>query len=527
MLTGLWITPPLAFARLGGSPTPCAAFSWAKVGISPSGSAQTTLSPEETLTLADDGTVSSDVPNTLVFKDDDGAWRPVCPFFELHGSWVLNEQNYEGPITKGVLADNGLLLADVQWTVTLGNLKAYHFTLDEGDKISASVNIRGDDTGRRALAGSSPDGAGLAPLIPAATPMPMGEVQLAQPTDDDSFPELRLRFYPPKGLTYGPPSLPQKLAAAADSRLNPALNPEASRQVWARNAEWFGFDLPEAQKIVNPDGHWAQLNLDAEGPPPAGAGDPRNAPGGLSASLFELRGGQQDAQTNRISMGLVDDVSDGTVHCSISGLEATARIAVGPPDFAPMNRPCTSLQDGLADRVLRDDFRNNPPGDADLEAIVADIFERALETSDLMNKDAQSDRARGTNFNPEDPANTDLPNPRPGFESNPRGTLWASSNENVTDRPAPAGSLQVDAMPVSFQGQRAHRRYNAIEYLRDRLREEPELIEKWLRPPRDPSPLFDRRMPALMRGSDGDPMHLTRRQIEMIRLWAARQTGGQ
>jgi len=29
-----------------------------------------------------------------------------------------------------------------------------------------------------------------------------------------------------------------------------------------------------------------------------------------------------------------------------------------------------------------------------------------------------------------------------------------------------------------------------------------------------------------MRGSDGDPMHLTRRQIEMIRLWAARQIGG-
>lgn len=527
MLTGLWITPPLAFARLGRSPTPCVAFSWARVGISPSGSAQTTLRPEETLTLAEDGTVSSDVPNTVVFRDDDGAWRPVCPFFELHGSWDLDGQSHEGPITKAVLADNGFSLLDLRWTVTLGNLKAYHFTLDEGDRISATVTIEGDDTTRNTLVGSSPDEPGREPLIPAATPMPMGEVQLAKPTDDDSFPELRLRFYPPKGLTYGPASLPQKLAAAADPRLDPSVNPQADLRTWEHNAEWFGYELPPAQQVVNPNARWAQLNLDTEGPPPAGAGDPRNAPGGLSASLYELRGGPQDAVANRISMGLVDDVSDGVVQCSVGGLVAIARIAVGPPDFAPMNRPLTSLQDGLADRMLRGDVRDNPPGDAELEAIVADIFERALETSDLMNKDAQNDRARGTNFDREDPANTDLPNPLPGFESNPRNTLWASSNDRVTARPAPAGSLQVDAMPVSFKGQRSHRRYNSIEYLRDRLREEPDLIEKWLRPARDPSPFFDRRMPALMRGSDGDPMHLTRRQIEMIRLWAARQTGGQ
>jgi hypothetical protein len=80
-------------------------------------------------------------------------------------------------------------------------------------------------------------------------------------------------------------------------------------------------------------------------------------------------------------------------------------------------------------------------------------------------------------------------------------------------------------MPVSQLGQRKHRRYNAIEYLRDRLKEEPDLIEKWLRLPRDNEPLFDRRMPALMRGSDGQPMHLTRRQYQLIRLWAGRQHG--
>ncbi|WP_373491029.1 hypothetical protein [Parasphingorhabdus sp.] len=481
--------------------------------------------PEETLNLTENGTVNSTIPDTIVFKDDDGSFRPVCPFFEVHGTWELDGRLHEGPITKTVLADNGLDLAEVRWTVTLGNLKAYHFTLDEGDRISATVTIAGNDTTRHQLEGSSPDNPGLKPLIATSSPMPMGEVQLAQPTDDDSFPELRLRFYPPAGLTYGPANLEDKLTAAANARLDPQINPEANPSVWNSNSDWFGFDLPAARKIVNKDSHWARLNLNDEGPPPVGAGDPRNAPSGLSASLYELRGSPQQNEPVRISMGLVDDVSDGIVQCEIGGIIASGRIAIGPPDFAPMNRPFTSLQDGLSDRVLRDEFRDNPPNDEELEAIVADIFERALETSELMNKDAQNDRSRGTNFDRNDPATTDLPPPRPEFESNPRATLWASSNPNVTTRPAPTGSLQVDAMPVSFQGQRKHRRYNAIEYLRDRLREEPDLIEKWMRPPRDSSPLFDRRMPALMRGSDGDPMHVTRRQMEMIRLWASKQSG--
>ncbi|GAA6179576.1 hypothetical protein NBRC116594_10140 [Shimia sp. NS0008-38b] len=81
-------------------------------------------------------------------------------------------------------------------------------------------------------------------------------------------------------------------------------------------------------------------------------------------------------------------------------------------------------------------------------------------------------------------------------------------------------------MPVSMLGQRKHRRYNAIEYFRDRLREEPGLIEKWIRIPRAPERFYDRRMPALMRGSDSNAMHLTRRQYDLIQLWAKRQREG-
>jgi len=505
MLKGLYILPPLAFGRVGSSPTPCAAFSWSKTDISPDGNNKTSLKIEETLSLDDNGNISSSTPTNIVFKDDNGAFRPVCPFFELHGTWEINGNEENGPITEQVLQDNGLSLDDITWNVELGNLKAHHFTLDEGDRISASITVKGNDTTRHTLEGRSPTGAGIEPLILPGEFLPMGEVQLGR-VDDLNFPELRLRFYPPAGVTYGPTNLSNRISTFADF-----------------NAEWVGFNLPNERLIINPNSRWATLDLDNEGPAPIGAGDPRNAPGGLSATLRETTSQLPDSGLSRISMGLVDDVSDGLIACEIAGLTAFARIAIGPPDFAPMARPFVSLQDGLADRVLRENAREVDIEDDELETIVADIFERALETSDLMNKDAQNDRSRQNN-NPSD-SNNDLPAPSASFESSPRRTLWASSNPQATANPVSAESHQTDAMPVSQLGQRKHRRYNAIEYLRDRLKEEPDLIEKWLRLPRDNEPLFDRRMPALMRGSDGQPMHLTRRQYQLIRLWAGRQHG--
>jgi hypothetical protein len=50
-LTRIWLTPPLAFGRLGASPTPCAAFHWAANDLTPDGSGMTTLAPAETLEL--------------------------------------------------------------------------------------------------------------------------------------------------------------------------------------------------------------------------------------------------------------------------------------------------------------------------------------------------------------------------------------------------------------------------------------------------------------------------------------------
>lgn len=512
LIREIYILPPMAFARVGSSNASCAAFSWAEPEISPDGPTGLRLAPEVTYEVSADGELTESIPNQIDFKDSDNRFCPVSPFFEIWGVWGDPGGEFEGPLTIKVLTELGLSLGDVKWTISLGNLKAYHFTLNEGDRIAGEATSNGDQHQRISINGVSPAGTGIEPLIAAGKKLPMGEFQVVKPRNDDD--PLRMRFTPPHGLVYGPPNLKQRIDDNSD-----VLNPSNGELL---NADWVGFDLPETNKIVNASAVWATLDLRNEGPPPVGAGDPRNSPGGLSARLYERRGSEEEDDIAPISMGLVDDVSDGLVTCEVAGQKSCARLVVGPPDMAPANRPAISLQDGLSDRELRQESRDQPLSPEELEEIVADIFERALETSELMNKDAQNDRARSTNFDPRNP-NTDLPSPGRDYEPDPRNTLWRTTNPNTTTSPAPAVGFSGDAMPVSDKGRRKHRRYAALEYLRDRLREEPDLIEKWIRSPREDSVFYDRRMPALMRGSDGLPIHLTRRQYEMLQRWAKRQ----
>src|ERR1700755_159295 len=98
-LTHIWLAPPLAFGRLGSSPTPCANFHWSRNDLTPDGTGTTTLVPAETLELDASGAVSSSVPDRIVFRDDqEGGIRPVCPFYELHGTWTEDGKEVEGPI---------------------------------------------------------------------------------------------------------------------------------------------------------------------------------------------------------------------------------------------------------------------------------------------------------------------------------------------------------------------------------------------------------------------------------------------
>lgn len=457
MITRLLLYPPLAFARVGPSPTPCESYEWGENDLSPRGTGKTTAVPAETLSVADDGTVTAAVPAEVVFKDEVG-FRPVCPFFELHAEWEDEDGSGSGPVTPDVLSRFGLTPADLSWTVGVANLKAFHYTLDDGDRIAATVTLRGDHTAPQALAGTSPADA-ASPLVPPGQQVPLGAVQLTRPTS--TFPELRLRFTPAAGHVYGPTNLADRTQ---------------------------DYPLPPERTILNPAASWCGFTLTGDDV------DPRTNPSGLFAG----------AESNE-SLGLVDDVCDGLVTCSLPGaMTGVARVAVGPPIFAPDRRPVVSIADGLTDRVDRAAVLDPAYVEGNEERTsleVRDLMERALETMANMNVDVQNDRsrlenaaiARARGLPPEDAADKTLP-PEPP----------------VLGRP----------LPLTEKGRQPHRRFVALEVFEDILREHPELLPRRVREPLTTDRYYDMKMPYAMRGSDRYPLHLTRRQYALLQAWA-------
>ena len=286
--------------------------------------------------------------------------------------------------------------------------------------------------------------------------MPLGRVQLTRPST--AFPELRLRFTPAAGRVYGPTDLGQ------------------------RAPDW---PVPAAQRILDPRATWCRFRVVA---------DARTNPSGLFA-----------ADGAGVSLGLVDDVCDGVVTCTIGDDVAQARIVVGPPAYAPDRRPFTSLADGLTDRVRRGDVRD-PAYVADMEQTtreVRDLMERVFESMGLSNVDFQNLRARSENA--------------------AIARAQGLPDSAARDRAFPAMEPLLDRpLPLTELGRRQHRRFLSLEVFEDMLREQPDLIDRIIREPVTGERFYDREMPALFRGSDRHPMHLTRRQYDLLKAWAAR-----
>jgi hypothetical protein len=85
---------------------------------------------------------------------------------------------------------------------------------------------------------------------------------------------------------------------------------------------------------------------------------------------------------------------------------------------------------------------------------------------------------------------------------------------------APPEPLLGVLLGLTERARRRHRRFVALEVLEDLMREQPELIERVIRRPVTDERMYDRRMPVSMRGSDAFPMHLTRRQYDLLVGWA-------
>ena len=544
MISRIWLYPPLAFARVGGSPTPCENFYWGQDHLTPGGSARTRIVPAETLTVAEDGIVIAHEPNGRVtFKDQHG-FRPVCPFFEVHAAWEEDGTTKEGPVTRALLDRFGLSDRDLNWEVKVVNIKAFHFTRSSGDRIEASVQIPGGSFTRHRLEGRSL-GAGE-PLVPTGQYIPFGSVQATQPSEE--IPEFRLRFTPPAGKVYAPgnilervaalpmPQLPFKSSEEALQRLAQGLaSPHELLRDFLRsfNFAWRGFKLPPEQCLLNPASPWNRHELIsltdllgqvqsylprlAEIQALMGPGDrseliralrgPRTDIGNLPPSVFAYAAEASDAL---VSVGMMDDTGDGTISVTLGKLTAMARVVIAPPSFAPDRRLPVSIADGLADRVARDEVRDRAwvsdgnRHEADIE--VADMLDRAYETAGLQNVDAVADFCRQEN------RHLAMRRDSPLTPQQAVDLLWGDRTEK-----------SVEAMPLTARALERHRRNTARIFFEIFVHENKNWFEKWIRPPAGPERFYDRHMPALMCGFDRRPLHLTRRQYELLEAWSKRE----
>src|SRR3954469_10468422 len=106
-LRKIFLLPPLAIARVGGSDTPLEAFDWA-TDHNPHGGHSTIISPSTTLDVLPDGTLRPYAPSQIRFRDGDQL-RPVAPFIELWGEVqrVGSSKPTDEPINAALLAELG------------------------------------------------------------------------------------------------------------------------------------------------------------------------------------------------------------------------------------------------------------------------------------------------------------------------------------------------------------------------------------------------------------------------------------
>ncbi|HZI47375.1 MAG TPA: hypothetical protein VFD75_06235 [Pyrinomonadaceae bacterium] len=475
MISELWFQPPLAFARFGNPNDPLEAFHWGPNDELPSGTGKTTILPAKTFIHQNDGSVLSKIPDRIVFASDVGV-KAVCPFFELHGAWQDEAGNKRtGRIDKKVLTDSKLSTKDLVWNIKVANLKPFFMTQDPTTRIEAELEIQGDDFVPKQLQGRSPQGMQNV-LVPEGKFIPLGTVLVINPSDEE--PACRLRFFPPAGEIYGPTNFRSRVDNT--------------------------FQLPENVLFLNQNSSWCRFK--------PGDVDTRGFPGSQYA---------QDA--NSVSLGLVDDASDGIISCRVRGtdLVASARIVVAPPHLAPDRRHFVSIADGLKDRMNRaevydpsyfskekfthrltvtnqDEFGKEQLSNLEMAQVeLHDLLERVLETMWLSNLDAYNHRIEI------------LDNPLNAIFS--RQPYSADQHKVFDVTPTPA-----DPLPLVDNARRRHRRLSAFQILQTYLRQRPGDLGTLVRTPLDPSLLFDKRMPALMHGSYGEPLYLTRRQFELV-----------
>jgi hypothetical protein len=493
VIQSIFIEPPIAIARLGGSTVPQAAYLWVE-SPDPRSDGETTIVPTWSLDVLPDGSVSPTLPLELQFRD--GALiRPVCPFFELRAlvgaPGSAPDTWRETPVTPALLSQHGASPSDLALRVDAHNLKAARRTGNPalGFGTATPVQIAGDDHGSHVLFGTSP---GPNPrMIPSGRSIPLGSVQMMRSTPNQpnaawtgivDTEVIRWRFTPGRGRFFGPPQALQTSPPAVEAS-NAFLNP---------NAGWFG--APISNVVVPPDTY-----------------DGAEAPG-------------------RRSLGVVDDTCEARMEISLTlpgapdPLVAFANVFAGPPDFGPDRRPFLSLADELNDRAADAAARSAAMTPAERDAWVEDLFERVYETVSLLNVDyyrASPNQGRaitltGNRLGPQ-LVNDHVPQPTRAMGGrdalrNPRYTVEAPSDNEL--------------LPLSKHARRQHRAIADAQNLRDLIALNPGRVENLVRAPFEIERPEDAnsstmRMPPFMRQSNAEPLTLSSWQYALLMQWVA------
>jgi hypothetical protein len=440
----LRILPPFAIARLGSSPDPMD--NYQLVTADPIGPRQ--IQPAETLLVnSETGEVEAKQPPFEVrFRDDDYRIRPIAPFLEVwarfHGDDALV------PLTTGILSKLGLKPAAVKWKVHVANIKAYRRTGDPNDQIEAQTGTFSDHR-KHTLDGQCKN------FLNGKT-VPLGFVQYVKPSKQ--FPEIRIRYTPAAGKVYGPPpDTGEEDPNIADAVYDP------------EKGKWKGYFDPT--DVVND---------------PLGVRKATNP--------AQIYAGKLMDDGNQISYGYLDDECDGIVEVEIkvggAKLGAYARIAAGPPTFAPDSMPVRTVGDELEQAMFGPDL-DTPVTEQEI-ADVRDVVRRALETVRLMNTTMMNkpSKQRGVGMARMDflDLNRAL---EPIVDPSVADSLAIRARHERVLLALESGSLAWFA--------RVLRNYDEVGDLSNDMR---------------------RKMPALMRSADGRHLALTRRQVNKVRMAA-------
>lgn len=424
----LRLLPPFGIARLGSSPDPMDNYD---LDISdPVGYRRIVPAPTLVIDPRTGAVSGRNPPFAVHFRDTDGLIRPVCPFFEVWARFQGSE-NLE-PLTVTMLRDAGATPTDVRWQVHVANHKAFRRTGDPNDRVEARTEGFSDHTSRPLL-GKCRN------FFPGAA-IPFGHARYLKPTR--GFPEIRLRFTPATGKVYGPPNTPP--------------DPNLAAVVYdPKKGKWKGFVEPS-------DG--------------LGAAE-TTSPSDIFAGHFD--------RSIWVGRGYLDDECDGIVNVSLGRISAYARVAAGPPAFAPDSLPVRTVADEIEQALLGPSLDAPATGD-DLTG-VRDIVHRALDTVRLMNT----------------------------RELNGLGNGMASMDTNYNRAPEPIfDPILTDSLAVQARHERVllAMESGTLVWFASVLREYDQVG--------DLSDEGRHRMPAMMRGADSFHLALTRRQVARVRAAA-------